>query len=661
MHQLTVIHPTTGKAYPLADISADSFYIDHVYGGLDTLSFDVSPRHPLYPLCAEEAQILYGDNAYRIKTINERTDASTVSCALDLDALKQTYYPAYKSETQLLSAVLAEMLPDWSVIDADLVSIRRTLGMERVTAYDIVMQAAGTYGVCYQWSTQSKTVRVIKPELNQPSGVYLTPELNITGKALKGSTSALYTRLYPYGKDGLNITSVNDGKAYVEDFSYTNRVICASWTDERYTLAQSLKDDAIEKLKAAARPVRSYTFTVRDVAAENPQYDFLSMGLYQIAALLDPDHNTRTDHMIVGYKEYPLSPMSNVVTLSSVAAKITTKIESVVTTVVSGELAVDRQKINELSRDVDTNTARIAETYTIGETDALLESQAMQSKSEILAQVSETYATGEQVDELTDADRQIREQLASLSVTVDGVSAKTQQRGGANLLKGTAAYSLDNWEADERVSLSRGGAYASDVRQHSAAGGGFVLPTGTELAQTVTTIPDGQYCWMLRYKLTGSGAQAGAVTVGGAETALPPTSEWTQVRGNLVASGTAVDFAVSCTAGTLLVADMILMPGLEVTDWQQAQNEIMTEGMTFANGVLSIGADGEKLSTRIDNASFAVKNNAANKYEAFFDENGSEFGKTTVRGSLTVDTEARAKGLVVTPDGTGHVMFTVND
>lgn len=130
---------------------------------------------------------------------------------------------------------------------------------------------------------------------------------------------------------------------------------------------------------------------------------------------------------------------------------------------------------------MDTNSARIAETYTIGETDALLESKAMQSKSEILAQVSETYATGEQVDELTETDRQLRQQLASLSVTVDGVSAQTQHRGGANLLKGTAAYSLDNWEADEGVSLSRGGAYASDVRQHSAAGGGFVLPTGAHL------------------------------------------------------------------------------------------------------------------------------------------------------------------------------------
>ena len=661
MNQLTIIHPITGEAYPLTDIPSDQFYIDHVYGGLDTLSFDISPHHPLYAACAEEAQILYGDNAYRIKTINERTDTSTVGCALDLDGLKQTYYPTYKSETQLLSAVLADMLPGWVVIDADLVSIRRTIDMQRVTAYDVIIQAADTYGVCYSWATRTKTVRIIKPELNQPSGAYLTSELNITDKALKGSTSTLYTRLYPYGKDGMDITSVNDGKAYVEDLSYTDRVICASWTDERYTIAQSLKDDALEKLKAAARPVRSYTFTVQDVAAENPDYNFLSLSLYQIAALLDPDHGTRVDHMIVDYKEYPLSPINNVVTMSSVAAKITTKIESTVTTMVNGELAVDRQKINEIKRDVDTNTARIAETYTVGETDALLESKVMQSKSEILAQVSESYATGEQIDGLTESDSQIRQQLAALSVTVDGVSAQTQHRGGANLLKGTAAYSLDNWDADDGVSLSRDGAYASDVRQHSAAGGGFALPTGTHIAQTVTTIPDGQYCWMLRYKLTGSGATPGTVTAGGTETALPPESEWTQAKGNLVAPGTALDFAVSCTAGTLLLADMILMPGIDVSDWQQAQNEILTDGMTFADGVLSIGQSGDKLSTRMDNASFAVKNNASGKYEAYFDQGGAEFGKSTVRGSLTVDPESRTKGLVITPDGTGHVLFTVND
>lgn len=330
------------------------------------------------------------------------------------------------------------------------------------------------------------------------------------------------------------------------------------------------------------------------------------------------------------------------------------KASSIKDTIRRTELAVDKVngEIAGIAERVDT------EITAVGEQIETVRAEFSATANEITQQVSNQ---SEQIDRISGNVESVEEQLASLSVTVDGVSAQTQHRGGANLLKGTAAYGLDNWEADEGVSLSRGGAYASDVRQHSAAGGGFVLPTGTRLAQTVTTIPDGQYCWMLRYKLTGSGAQAGAVTVGAAETALPPVSEWTQVRGNLTASGTAMDFAVECTAGTLLIADMILMPGLEVSDWQQAQNEIMTDGMTFANGVLSIGAGGEKLSTRIDNASFAVKNNAANKYEAFFDENGSEFGKTTVRGSLTVDPEARAKGLVTTPDGTGHVMFTVND
>lgn len=330
------------------------------------------------------------------------------------------------------------------------------------------------------------------------------------------------------------------------------------------------------------------------------------------------------------------------------------KASSIKDTVRRTELAVDKVngEIAGIAERVDTELSAISEQVETAR------AEFSATANEITQQVSNQ---SEQIDRISGNVESVEEQLASLSVTVDGVSAQTQHRGGANLLKGTAAYSLDNWDADDDVSLSRDGAYASDVRQHSAAGGGFVLPTGTHIAQTVTTIPDGQYCWMLRYKLTGSGATPGTVMAGGTETALPPVSEWTQAKGNLIAPGTALDFAVSCTAGTLLIADLILMPGLEVSDWQQAQNEILTDGMTFADGVLSIGQSGDKLSTRMDNASFAVKNNASGKYEAYFDQGGAEFGKSTVRGSLTVDPESRTKGLVITPDGTGHVLFTVND
>ena len=330
------------------------------------------------------------------------------------------------------------------------------------------------------------------------------------------------------------------------------------------------------------------------------------------------------------------------------------KASSIKDTVRRTELAVDKVngEIAGIVERVDT------EITAVGEQIETVRAEFSATANEITQQVSNQ---SEQIDRISGNVESVEEQLAALSVTVDGVSAQTQHRGGANLLRGTAAFNLEDFATEGTVTLSRDGTYAADVRRYSAAGGGFVLDGASSLSQTAAAIPDGQYCWMLRYKLLGSGAAAGMVLAGGTETPLPPVSEWTQMKGNLTASGTAVDFAVECTSGTLIAADLILMPGLEVSDWQQAQNEIMTDGMAFANGVLSIGADGEKLSTRIDNASFAVKNNASEKYEAFFDENGAQFGKTSVRGSLTVDPEARTKGLVATPDGTGHVLFTVND
>ena len=647
-------------------IEADEQIID-CYNGTKTLTASGAVDSLLNRL-KQEARILCDGNAWIVKTVEQLDSQLTVTAELDMDDWHTRVYTSYRSEEALLSAVLDGIKPaGWTIGNASLVSIRRTIEMQDVDDYDILMQTQDTYGCVFAFDCINKALTVIKPDTVEWSGAYITEQVNLRRSDYKGDTAEFCTRLYPYGAayeetgKSLNIKSVNNGVEYVENHTYSDKIIAKIWRDERYTDPQSLKDAAIERLSQIASPVESYELDMIDLAKIDPAYEQLDVSLYDKIMLMDPVRNTRRIFEVVQKTRYPAAPESNVITLSTESVTLSAQIEQAVIGTVEEELIQQQGKINEIRRDVDTNSARIAETYTIGETDALLESKAMQSKSEILAQVSETYATGEQVDELTETDRQLRQQLASLSVTVDGVSAQTQHRGGANLLKGTAAYSLDNWEADEGVSLSRGGAYASDVRQHSAAGGGFVLTTGAHLAQTVTTIPDGQYCWMLRYKLTGSGAQAGAVTVGGAETALPPTSEWTQVRGSLTASGTAMDFAVSCTAGTLLLADMILMPGLEVTDWQQAQNEIMTEGMTFANGVLSIGADGEKLSTRIDNASFAVKNNASGRYEAYFDENGAEFGRSTVRGSLTVDPETRKKGLAITPDGTGHVMFTVND
>lgn len=647
-------------------IEADEQIIDS-YDGTKTLTASGAVDSALNQLKQEE-RILCDGNAWIVKSVEQLDNELTITAELDMDDWHTRVYTSYRSEEALLSTVLDEIKPaGWTVENASLVSIRRTIELQDVDDYSILMQTKDTYGCVFAFDCMNKVITVIKPDTIEWNGVYITEQVNLRRNDYKGETAEFCTRLYPYGAvdeetgESLNIKSVNNGVEYVENRTYADKIIAKIWRDERYTDPQSLKDAAIERLSQIASPVESYELDMIDLAKIDPAYEQLDVSLYDKIMLMDPVRNTRRIFEVVQKTRYPAAPEMNVITLSTESVTLSAQIEQAVIGQVDEELIRQQGKINEIRRDVDTNTARIAETYTKGETDVLLESNVLQSKEEILAQVSETYATGEQIDGLEDADTQIRQELAALSVTVDGVSAQTQHRGGANLLRGTAAFSLEDFATEGTVTLSRDSTYAADVRRYSAAGGGFVLDGASSLSQTAAAIPDGQYCWMLRYKLLGSGATAGMVLAGGTETELPPVAEWTQMKGNLTASGTAVDFAVECTSGTLIAADLILMPGLEVTDWQQAQNEILTEQMTFSGGVLSIGASGEKLSTRIDNASFAVKNNASEKYEAFFDENGAQFGKTSVRGSLTVDPEARTKGLVATPDGTGHVLFTVND
>ena len=78
------------------------------------------------------------------------------------------------------------------------------------------------------------------------------------------------TVIYPYGNDGLDIKSVNDGLEYLEDFSwYTSKGMTLeaaradyrrveTYTDSRFGKASSLKKDAQKRLSKLARPQRTY-------------------------------------------------------------------------------------------------------------------------------------------------------------------------------------------------------------------------------------------------------------------------------------------------------------------------------------------------------------------------------------------------------------------
>lgn len=330
---LTLYNDQGNPAYPLTISSA---CITHKFDGYDTLQFIIPIESKDYPNIAEEIRIRTDDNLFIIKSIDEHSDEAVIDCSLDLDDWKQEFYPEFRRTESTLSSLLEEIKPvNWSITGAQIASDRKTIEASEgnpiinATPYFLLGRLSEIFGVVFQFDCINKNLHVIDPTLYEASGEYLTDELNLKSIGFNGDSSDFCTRIYPYGKEGLTIASVNDGKEYLDDHSYSNRVISVGWKDERYTIPENLKAAAQQKLKELAYPSRSYECSVVDLAKSNPEYTFLAFSVYKVVTLIDRRRKTRINHQIVEYKEYPLSPEKNVVTLSSVSPKIENTVKNI--------------------------------------------------------------------------------------------------------------------------------------------------------------------------------------------------------------------------------------------------------------------------------------------------------------------------------------------
>lgn len=357
-----------------------TFFRTRSYGGMMYLQFDISPDHELYKYIAEETELEYDGQRYVVKGINERKTATTINAELDLSGLDSKGYTNFTRKTESFYNVSRDILDGtgWTIVDAELVSKRTSLDLKDVTTRDILEHCTNStaYNTCYSFDTINKKIYCIKPQNNTtPTGTYFTDELNLTDITFKGSSSGLVTKLYAFGKDGLDISSVNGGKRYIENHTYTDKVIVAIWRDDRYTDPQSLFDDAVVKLATLAVPERSYTAKVIDLAKLFPElYDeILNYDLYDVVTLIDRKRKTRINHRIVEVREYPADFTLNTVTMSTVAGKVSGKIstlESKVTTL-NAEQLHDRTKVNEIKQDLDSTVLHVSESWASSENQSM--------------------------------------------------------------------------------------------------------------------------------------------------------------------------------------------------------------------------------------------------------------------------------------------------
>lgn len=325
---------TSSGAVPLR---VDDYYVKELATGLDELCFTISIWDEHYPLIQEESSILEqsdGQSAYYlVKAIDGGADTANIKCQIDLDEWRGTMTLSYDSGTAAVGEIVDAVKPTgWTVTNNSGMIYRRTVRLEGATAFDVLDKCRSTFaGVTFRFDNVNKVVTIIDSTTGTNLGAFATRDLNLTRNDYKGKSTNFATRLYAYGKDGLSFADINGGLPYIDDNTYSDRVICAYWTDERYTIPQNLLADARVKLAGMAVPQRSFDCEVVDLAKTNPaKYSELDFQLFSFIGLIDQTRsNAKINHQIVELWRYPYLPHKNKVVLSTVAPRIQSQVTQV--------------------------------------------------------------------------------------------------------------------------------------------------------------------------------------------------------------------------------------------------------------------------------------------------------------------------------------------
>lgn len=310
-------------------IANDDYYIRQMASGLDEVVFTISIWDEVYPQLVEEASIRDRDQQwYLIKQIDAGNETAKIVAQLDLDAWKSEMLIGYSNNSATLYATINGVLPTgWLFLDNSGLTMQRTIEGD-YTPLEIVDACRDTYGVYFKFDNVSKTITALLPDEAEPLGAFATRDLNLKEINYKGKSNDIVTRLYAYGVDGLSFASINSGLPYVENFTYSDRIICAVWRDDRYTIAENLLADAKKKLSTLAIPTRSYECDVVDLRATNPEmYGFLDFDIFSVATLIDDAKNFAINYQVVERWEYPYYPDKNKVIFSSSPAKIQNQVK----------------------------------------------------------------------------------------------------------------------------------------------------------------------------------------------------------------------------------------------------------------------------------------------------------------------------------------------
>lgn len=277
--------------------------------GDKTLSFTYLAKHHKLE---NEMYIQTREDEYVIKDISEDSDGfPQVVAVLNLEELEAKPWKEFSVTDATIDEAARLVLAGtgWTIGECSITK-RRNAGMVRVNSLGVIRNLCTAFMCEPVFDTINKKISFYE-QVGEDKGVYFMSGLNLKRLQKKSTSYDYYTRIIPIGSDGLTIESVNDGKDYLENYQYSDKVLAYIWEDSSYTDPQALKEDAGKKLEDLSKPEVAYSVELRDLAKQKPEYSLLSYKLGDTITLIDVSTGTREKQRIKRLVEYERDPEKN--------------------------------------------------------------------------------------------------------------------------------------------------------------------------------------------------------------------------------------------------------------------------------------------------------------------------------------------------------------
>lgn len=290
--------------------------------GIDTLEFKLPFKDSKREYVENEKQVRIVSDTYRIRTVTDDKDESgkaitsvyAEAAFYDLSFSAKKEENTFTADTADVPMAYALQGTEWEVGVVN-VSTRRTWTSTEDNALSILRHVQNIHGGDLIFDNANKLVNLLTFS-GTDSGALFCYRKNMKSIQRVIDTTSLITRLYAVGADGMTFANINDGKPYVEDFTYTSEIRIKTLDCSNFTNPYQMLEFANMRLADYAAPRISYVLKAMDLTVLTG-YEHEAWNLGDTVMVVDEDLDLSIKTRIVR-REYNLQePWNTVLELST--------------------------------------------------------------------------------------------------------------------------------------------------------------------------------------------------------------------------------------------------------------------------------------------------------------------------------------------------------